>query len=109
MQNFIKENAQGHAMWWAQELTQEERQDTRDAFAVLLETAAVKRGQQESTTENLQAVLDHLLRENPVYYKDKVESKRDRKSHKYEQLYNLVHNLTKVRLSPAVPSSKLPS
>ena len=69
----------------------------------------MKRGQQESTTENLQAVLDHLLRENPVYYKDKVESKRDRKSYKYEQLYNLVHNLTKVRLSPAVPSSKLPS
>ncbi len=109
MQNFIKETAQGHATWWAQVLTQEERQDTRDAFRALLETAAVKRGQHESATENLRVVLDYLQTEKAENYKQKIESKRGPKSRKQEQLFHLINHLTKQKVSSAVPSSKTPS
>ena len=95
MQHFTKENAQGHATWWNQELTLDERQDTRDAFAFLLETGAVKRGQHESATENLRVVLDHLQTEKADNYKQKIESKRGPKSRKQEQLFHLINHLTK--------------
>ena len=52
----------------------------RDAFAFLLETGAVKRGQHESATENLRVVLDYLQTEKADNYKQKIESKRGPKS-----------------------------
>ena len=44
-------------------MSKRERQDTRDTFAFLLETGAVKRGMQESTTMNVKAILTHLVSE----------------------------------------------
>ena len=63
MQNFVKPKEETQQSWWNQELSKRERQDIRDTFMLLLETGAVKRGMQESTTGNLKAVLDHLLAE----------------------------------------------
>ena len=63
MQHFTQKDEQGHTKWWDQELSKRERQDIRDAFILLLETGAVKRGMQESTTMNVKAVLHHLAME----------------------------------------------
>ena len=92
-----------------QELALQERQDAKDAFALLLETGAVKRGTTESTTANLTTVLDYLLTEKAAYYKGKIDTQHDATSHKYDQLYNLIYNLTKYKAIAAVPSSKTPT
>ena len=109
MQNFVKLKEETQQSWWNQELSKRERQDIRDTFMLLLETGAVKRGMQESTTGNLKAVLDHLLAEKPEYYKDKVDSKQNPNSLKGDQCYNLVYHLTKQRVVSAVPGRMTPS
>ena len=109
MQNFVKHVEETQQSWWNQELSKRERQDIRDTFMLLLETGAVKRGMQESTTGNLKAVFDHLLAENAEYYKDKVDSKQNPNSLKGDQCYNLVYHLTKQRVVSAVPGRMTPS
>ena len=95
MLHFTLTNSQANTSWWSQELTLDERQDMRDAFAFLLETGAVKRGQHESATVNLRVVLDYLQTEKADNYKQKIESKRGPKSRKQEQLFHLINHLTK--------------
>jgi len=95
MLHFTKVNSLANTSWWSQELTLDERQDMRDAFAFLLETGAMFCGKDEGATENLRVVLDYLQTEKADNYKQKIESKRGPKSRKQEQLYHLINHLTK--------------
>ena len=66
------------------------------------------RGTNESTTANLTTVLAHLLEEKGSIYKDKIDTKHDPTSHKYDQMYNIVYQLTKRRAAACVPGMKTP-
>ena len=95
MQHFTKNEDQAQHSWWNQSLSIVERAEFKQAFVELEKAGAIKRGADQSSTSNMEAVLGHMLEEKPDYYEGKINSEHDATFHKYSQLYSIAYQMTK--------------